>query len=151
MAQFATVRASILARPIFRSRIRKAGIQTPAGLYGISPTGFISEKIIRRVCRMLKPGLGGLMTHPGIVDADLVRRKTRLLDSRAKEKELLVSAETKELFEEQEIILSHFGEVNQRQIVGDPSIFKTASDGCALSLHSEKRCFPLLSFQACPL
>jgi predicted glycoside hydrolase/deacetylase ChbG (UPF0249 family) len=53
------------------------------------------------------------MTHPGIVDEDLVRRKTRLLHSRGREKELFVSAEMKELFEEHEIILCHFGELNR--------------------------------------
>jgi predicted glycoside hydrolase/deacetylase ChbG (UPF0249 family) len=111
--QFAVAHSSIIARPIFRSRIRKAGIKTPAGLYGISPTGFINENIIRRICRMLKPGLSELMTHPGIVDADLVRRKSRLLSSRAKEKELLVSAKLKRLFEEYEIVVIHFGEANQ--------------------------------------
>jgi predicted glycoside hydrolase/deacetylase ChbG (UPF0249 family) len=60
---------------------------------------------------MLKPGLSELMTHPGIVDADLVRRKSRLLFSRAREKDLLVSAMVKSLFEEHEIVVTHFGEV----------------------------------------
>jgi predicted glycoside hydrolase/deacetylase ChbG (UPF0249 family) len=62
---------------------------------------------------MLKPGLSELMTHPGIVDADLIRRKSRLLYSRAKEKDLLVSPEVKELFEKRGIILSRFGDVNR--------------------------------------
>ncbi|HYA42778.1 MAG TPA: ChbG/HpnK family deacetylase [Syntrophobacteraceae bacterium] len=109
--QFTKARATIAARPIFRRRIREAGIQTPAGLYGISSTGLINEKIIERICRMLKPGLSELMTHPGIVDADLVGRKSRLIDSRARERDLLVSTKVKELFREREITLSHFGEV----------------------------------------
>jgi predicted glycoside hydrolase/deacetylase ChbG (UPF0249 family) len=108
--QYAMARGSIIARPHFRSRIRKAGIQTPAGLYGISASGFINEKIIRRICSMLKPGVSELMTHPGIVDADLERCKTRLLGSRAREKDLLISPRVKGLFERHEIILSHFGE-----------------------------------------
>jgi len=111
--QYAMTHGSIIARPHFRSRIRKAGIQTPAGLYGISASGFINEKIIRRICGMLKPGVSELMTHPGIVDADLERCKTRLLGSRAREKGLLISASVKELFERHDIILSHFGEFNQ--------------------------------------
>lgn len=111
--QFARSRASILARPIFRSRIRKAGIKTPAGVYGISSTGLINENVIKRICGMLKPGLSELMTHPGIVDADLVCLKTRLVSSRAKEKDLFVSKIVKELFEQHQIMLSHFGEVNQ--------------------------------------
>ena len=113
MKQFAISCASNVARPIFRSRIRQAGIQTPAGLYGISPTGFINEKMIRRLCRMLRPGLSELMTHPGIVDKDLIGRKSRLLYSRAREREIFVSPEMKELFEEHKIVLSHFGELKQ--------------------------------------
>ena len=81
--QYAMASGSIIARPLFRSRIRKAGIQTPAGLYGISASGFMNEKIIRRMCSMLNPGVSELMTHPGIVDADLECCKTRLLGSRA--------------------------------------------------------------------
>lgn len=111
--QFAAARLCMLVRPVFMARIRNAGIRTPARFYGISSTGFINEKIVRRVCGMLKPGLSELMTHPGIVDGDLVRCKTRLLGSRAKEKELLVSTKVKKLFEKYEITLSHFGEINQ--------------------------------------
>jgi chitin disaccharide deacetylase len=113
LKQFAKARTSLVARPIFRSRVRNAGIQTPAGLYGISTTGFMNEKVIRRICGMLKPGLSELMTHPGIVDADLIDRKSRLLYSRAGERSLLLSAKVRELFEQQDIMLSHFGEVNQ--------------------------------------
>jgi len=109
--QFVKSRATMAARPIFRRRLHEAGIQTPAASYGISATGLMNEKIIERVCRMLKPGLSELMTHPGIVDADLVRRKSRLLDSRAREKDLLLSTRVRALFRECEITLSHFGEV----------------------------------------
>jgi predicted glycoside hydrolase/deacetylase ChbG (UPF0249 family) len=113
LKQYAVARASSFSRPQFMARVRKAGIQTPAVLYGISPTGFINEKIIRRICGMLKAGISELMTHPGIVDADLECSKTRLLGSRAREKDLLMSTRVKELFERHQIILSHFGEVNQ--------------------------------------
>jgi predicted glycoside hydrolase/deacetylase ChbG (UPF0249 family) len=64
---------------------------------------------------MLKPGLNELMTHPGIVDAELLKFKGRLLDSRVKEKELLVSAGIKELFEKNHIVLRHFGEVDSER------------------------------------
>jgi predicted glycoside hydrolase/deacetylase ChbG (UPF0249 family) len=107
--QFAKARVSIAARPIFRRRVREAGIRTPAGLYGISCTGLTNEKIIERICKTLKPGLSELMTHPGIVDEDLIRRKSRLLYSRAKEKDLLLSTKVRELFREHEITLGYFG------------------------------------------
>jgi predicted glycoside hydrolase/deacetylase ChbG (UPF0249 family) len=111
--QYMAARAAGFCRPYFRARVRKAGIQTPAVLYGISPTGLMNEKIILRICRMLGPGTSELMTHPGIVDADLRRSKTRLLGSRAKEKDLLMSRRVKEMFERHQIIFGHFGEVNR--------------------------------------
>jgi predicted glycoside hydrolase/deacetylase ChbG (UPF0249 family) len=111
--QYAVARASTFARPYFRSRIRKAGIQTPAVLYGISPTGLINEKIIRRICSMLRYPISEFMIHPGIADADLECCKTRLLGSREREKDLLISTRAKKLFEKHGIMLTHFGEVNQ--------------------------------------
>jgi predicted glycoside hydrolase/deacetylase ChbG (UPF0249 family) len=108
--QFARAGATIAVRPLFRRRIREAGMSTPAGFYGIASTGLINEKIIERICRMLKPGINELMTHPGVVDTDLIRRDSRLLDSRAREKDLLLSMKVKKLFREREIMLSHFGE-----------------------------------------
>lgn len=112
LKQLAVARASTLTLPLFRSRVRRAGIKTPAGVYGISFTGLMNKDILRRLCGMLKPGLSELMTHPGIVDAELIGFKGRLLDSREREKELLVSAEIKGFFEENGIILSHFKEVD---------------------------------------
>ena len=110
--QLALAWASTPARSVFRSRVHRAGIQTPAGVYGISFTGLMNEDMLKRLCGMLKPGLNELMTHPGFVDAELISLKSRLLDSRAKEKELLVSARIKRLFEKNGIVLSHFGEVD---------------------------------------
>lgn len=111
LKQLAVARASLPARTVFRARVRRAGIQTPAGVYGICFTGFMNENILGRLCGMLEPGVSELMTHPGIVDAELMRLKGRLLDSREKEKELLVSARVKRFFEEHRILMRHFGEV----------------------------------------
>jgi predicted glycoside hydrolase/deacetylase ChbG (UPF0249 family) len=112
LKQWAQARVSTLFRPAFRSLLRRAGLQTPAGVCGISFTGLMNEAMLERLCKMLRPGLNELMTHPGIVDAELLSLKGRLVDSRAKEKELLVSGRTKEIFERNGITLSHFGEVD---------------------------------------
>lgn len=111
LEQYAGARLSSVTRPYFRWRTAKAGIQSPTVLYGISFTGFLNEKIIRRICATLKPGLSELMTHPGIVDEDLVRSRSRLLDSRAREMNLLISEEVIRMFKENDITLGHFGEV----------------------------------------
>ncbi|MDR3557892.1 MAG: ChbG/HpnK family deacetylase [Syntrophobacteraceae bacterium] len=112
LKQLAHARASTLFRPAFRSLVRRAGMQTPAGVYGISFTGLMNEAMLERLCGMLKPGPNELMTHPGIVDPELLSLKGRLVDSRAKEKELLVSGRTKRCFEQNGIALSQFGEVD---------------------------------------
>ncbi len=108
--QLCRSRLSGLARSAFRNRVRAAGIQTPAGVYGISFTGFMNQAVLKRLGAMVKPGLSELMTHPGIVDAELLGLKGRLLDSRATEKELLASTVTKGFFEKNSITFCHFGE-----------------------------------------
>ncbi|MDR3569686.1 MAG: ChbG/HpnK family deacetylase [Syntrophobacteraceae bacterium] len=110
--QLAVARVSTLARPAFRSRVRGAGMKTAAGVYGISFTGLMNEAILKSLCGMLKPGLSELMTHPGVMDADLLGLKGRLVASRAEEKKLLVSPEIKGFFEKNAITLRHFGEVD---------------------------------------
>jgi predicted glycoside hydrolase/deacetylase ChbG (UPF0249 family) len=112
LKQLAAGRVSRLARPAFRSRVRRAGMNTPAGVYGISFTGLMNEDILRRLCGVLRPGLNELMTHPGVVDAELLNLRGRLVDSREKEKRLLLSAEIKGFFEKNDIVLRHFGEVD---------------------------------------
>ena len=111
LKQLAAARVSTFARRAFQSRVRGAGLKTPAGVYGISFTGLMNEGILKRFCGMLKPGLSELMTHPGVVDAELLSLKGRLVESRQKEKELLMSAEIKDFFEKNGISLHHFGEV----------------------------------------
>lgn len=96
----------------FRSRVAQAGLATPDYFHGVAATGLWTADMLRRICRTLKPGVNELMTHPGHVDADLERQKTRLLLSRDQERELLASAGVKELCEANGIVISHFGEVN---------------------------------------
>ncbi|MGC9194144.1 MAG: carbohydrate deacetylase [Syntrophobacteraceae bacterium] len=115
LKQFVVSRVSAVSRPVFRALARRAKIRTPGGVHGISFTGLLNEAVLKRLCGMLRPGLNELMTHPGIVDAELLKFKGRLLDSRVKEKELLVSAGIKELFEKNHIVLRHFGEVDSER------------------------------------
>jgi chitin disaccharide deacetylase len=108
LKQYATALCSRSARPSFMARINRAGIRTPDFFHGVSLTGIMNTSAIMRICRILKPGVSELMTHPGRLDADLERQKTRLLRSREVEKDLLLSKTVKRLFEKNEIVLSHF-------------------------------------------
>ncbi len=110
--QFAEARASWLGQPFFRTSIRRAGLRVPDRFLGVSVTGLMNERVLGRLCGMLRPGINELMTHPGVLDADLWGCKTRLLQSRQKEKELLTSEHLRELLRRKGVTLCHFGEVN---------------------------------------
>ena len=111
LKQYAAALVTSPAGSFFRSRIRASGIRTPDRFYGVAATGLLNEDVLRRICGLLRPGVNELMTHPGRVDADLVRCKTRLLLSREREKDLLVSERVRDLFERNKIVLCNFGEV----------------------------------------
>jgi len=72
----------------------------------------MNEKVVARIAGNLEPGINELMIHPGILDTDLRQQKTRLLRSREVEKDLLLSEAVKRAFDDNGIVLSHFGEVN---------------------------------------
>lgn len=112
LKQFGVAAASRSVGPFFQSRVRRSGIRTPDCFYGIAATGLMNEEVIRLICRKLKPGVSELMTHPGYVDKDLMSVKTRLLESRDMERNLLVSENVKDILVQNRVILSHFGEVD---------------------------------------
>jgi hypothetical protein len=99
-------------QPHFRSIIRKGRIGCPGSFHGVSATGLLTEEIVARLSRSLDYGINELMTHPGYLDEDLKGQKTRLLVSRERERDILASCDLKRLFDKNEIVLSHFGEVN---------------------------------------
>ena len=112
LKQYATVLCSRSAWLSFMLRVRKSGVRVPGFFHGVSLTGIMNEKAFLRIAAHLKPGISELMTHPGTLDEELVRRKTRLLHSREVEKDILLSETVKQSFHENNIVLSHFGEVN---------------------------------------
>lgn len=99
--------------PLFRSCMARGGMGCPEHFHGVSSTGFLNEKMMIRLSRMIRPGIHELMTHPGCLDADLKRQKTRLLYSREMERQILVSDRVRKQFEGDGITFSHFGEVNK--------------------------------------
>jgi chitin disaccharide deacetylase len=93
----------------FRARLRdalnEAGILTPDGCVGIVATGALN---LERVCALLEnlpEGTWEFVTHPGYNDAELATVQTRLRFSREKEREVLTSAEVKEILHRERIQL----------------------------------------------
>ena len=87
----------------FRDRMKRAGLATPDGVLGVIETGSFDASLLRRALTNLPEGTWELVCHPGYDDADLRAAHTRLLASREKERQLLMSPELRQFLEEQAI------------------------------------------------
>lgn len=110
--QYAASIVSGAGRPCFRHRLRRSGIASPDFFHGVCATGLMNERLLLRMADAVRPGINELMTHPGRLDEDLARQKTRLLGSRETERRLLCSEHARNHFEKKGIVCSHFGEVD---------------------------------------
>jgi len=81
----------------FRAEVRRAGMATCDGSIGIVTTGFLDQRLLRRMIDSLPEGTWELVCHPGYNDADLDQVKTRLRQSRVLELQILTSEETRQL------------------------------------------------------
>src|SRR5208282_1552585 len=79
----------------FRAEVRRAGMATCDGSIGIVTTGFLDQRLLRRMIDSLPEGAWELVCHPGYNDAGLDQVKTRLRESRALELQILTSEETR--------------------------------------------------------
>jgi hopanoid biosynthesis associated protein HpnK len=104
----------------FRERTKRAGLLTPDGLVGMIETGALESAgysaLLRQAIASLPDGTWELVCHPGYNDADLRAAGTRLLDSRDEERRLLVSAELRQLLEEQKIRV-----ISYREFIEQPA------------------------------
>lgn len=65
--------------------IERAGLICSSHFYGLTPTGFLDETLLRHLLCHLPDGTSELMCHPGFVDSALRRTPTRLLEQREAE------------------------------------------------------------------
>jgi predicted glycoside hydrolase/deacetylase ChbG (UPF0249 family) len=93
-----------------RSKLRRARLKFPAYCFGITPTGFLDSKHFQEILECAPKGTTELICHPGIVDADLRRTPTRLLEHRERELEAILASETRETLARQGIqLISYAG------------------------------------------
>jgi chitin disaccharide deacetylase len=104
------LKAKLLAafRTSFGKRIGSTRLRTPDHFFGISLTGIWNEAVMIRLLDELPPGVTEWMNHPGDCDADLYQMKTRLLEQREKERDLLTSSQFREQIARRGITLSSF-------------------------------------------
>jgi hopanoid biosynthesis associated protein HpnK len=72
--------------PFFRRIIARAGIATTDGTIAVAGTGTFDAATVRALLGELPEGTWELVTHPGYNDAELDKVRTRLRDSRDKER-----------------------------------------------------------------
>jgi predicted glycoside hydrolase/deacetylase ChbG (UPF0249 family) len=82
-----------------------AGIFAPDGAIGVAATGILDAPLFRSLIDGIPEGTWEFVCHPGYNDAELRSVRTRLLQSRADELQLLTSAGTRDLLAEKGIRL----------------------------------------------
>ena len=89
--------------PHFKKQLRRSGLRAPDGVIGVIETGTLDSVLLLQALASLPDGTWELVTHPGYADADLRNVRTRLIESRERERDLLVSAEVKDFLRQQKI------------------------------------------------
>jgi len=79
----------------FRRAVTKAGLRTPDGTLGIVATGHLTGDLFQHIADNMPDGTWEFVCHPGYVDSDLDRIRTRLRTQRAEELKVLTSPEAK--------------------------------------------------------
>jgi predicted glycoside hydrolase/deacetylase ChbG (UPF0249 family) len=94
----------------FKERMKRAGLATPDGVVGVIETGSLNASLLRQALTDLPNGTWELVCHPGYDDADLRASHTRLLASRERERDLLVSPDLRQFLDQQAIRLVGYRE-----------------------------------------
>ena len=102
----------LLAREA-RQYAERVGIATTDYFCGIAQTGELTLAGVAKLLRTLPEGTTELMCHPGFLDGDLERSRTRLRKSRSLEVEILTDKGIRNLVAEQGIRLIDYGFVAQ--------------------------------------
>jgi hopanoid biosynthesis associated protein HpnK len=98
----------------FRRQTARAGLRAPDGVIGVIETGSMDGILLRQALEGLPEGSWELVCHPGYADDALRAVRTRLVESRERERILLISFELKEFLEKQKIRLISYRELGAR-------------------------------------
>jgi len=90
---------------------RRAGVASTEYFFGVTPTGFLDDQLLREILGHLPAGTSELMCHPGYVDEALQRTPTRLLEQREMEYRALTQPGIKHWAEGMGIELIHYGDL----------------------------------------
>ena len=98
-----------------RRQVRRAGLRSPDGVIGVIETGSLDTSLLLRAFANLPEGTWELVTHPGYADDDLRAERTRLVESRERERDLLMSPDIRAFLDRERIEI-----INYRQLAEAP-------------------------------
>jgi predicted glycoside hydrolase/deacetylase ChbG (UPF0249 family) len=90
------------------------GLRTP-DFAGRILTGVLTMSALKQTVRKVRPGVTELMVHPGNVDDELLRTKTRLLESRRQEVDLLCHVGVRQLLLDENICLGRHDVIREER------------------------------------
>jgi hopanoid biosynthesis associated protein HpnK len=105
-----------LGRRGFRSLAERGGLRSPDYFWGIRWTGTLSEADLLRALDRLAEGTTELMCHPGLHDAELDGKATRLKAERQRELEVLTAPRVRRAVERAGIQLISFRELSEAHV-----------------------------------
>jgi predicted glycoside hydrolase/deacetylase ChbG (UPF0249 family) len=98
-------------RQAFQEKLRRFGMVSPDGSFGVVATGSLDMKLFRAVIGCIPDGTWEFVCHPGYRDEELSLVNTRLRESREKELAILTSPEAKKMLAEHNIELISYREL----------------------------------------
>lgn len=107
--QHAKARIFSIFKRHFLHRIGQEGLRCAEHFCGVSLTGIWNEAAMIFLLRHLPHGTSEWMLHPAFCDKDLSRQKTRLLQQRQNELNLLLSPRWRDLLDQYKIALVPYG------------------------------------------
>jgi len=114
LKRYGQVRILNTFAPHFRRQLARSGLLAPDGIIGIIETGVLDTVLLRQALASLPEGTWELVCHPGYADQDLRAVRTRLIESRERERDLLTSPELKDFLNQEKIRVISFRELAER-------------------------------------
>jgi hopanoid biosynthesis associated protein HpnK len=114
LKRYGQVRILNAFAPQFRRQMKRSGLVAPDGIIGVIETGLLDAALLRQALASLPDGTWELVSHPGYADQDLRAVRTRLVESRERERDLLTSPELQDFLKHQNIRVIGFRELAEQ-------------------------------------
>ena len=106
--RWAEVKALRALEKSFRRAVADSGLATADGTLGIMATGLLEPELFAALLAAMPDGTWELCCHPGYDDTELAGVRTRLRQSRERERQLLTSARAREVLARHDVELINY-------------------------------------------